>query len=56
MPAQGQGETDFVGKGLDFSSQAAGPPLCSKLLHHWHQENAPGRGRFESLQVKQLKS
>lgn len=56
VAAKAQGEAGFVGKGLDFSSQAAEPPLCSALLHHWHRENAPGTGRSELLHVKQEKS
>lgn len=33
-PAKAQGEAGFVGKDLDFSSQAAESPLYSDLLHH----------------------
>lgn len=32
VPAKAQGEAGFVGKDLDFSSQAAESPLCSDLL------------------------
>lgn len=56
MTAKARGEAGFVGKGLDFSSQAAEAPLCSALLHPWHQQNAPGKGRPELLHMKQEKS